>query len=204
MLSRGKLSQRIQSYFLLLSPIRLHCFHLLDFGDLPVSSSMYSVTIPPMIRSLTHLRRILEKAVVYAEAKKIDPSVLVNARLYPDMYPLSRQVQIATDVAKGAASRLAGQEPPKYEDNESTFSELIERLDKTIAHLQSFAPEQIDGTEEKTILLPRHDRTSTFTGLAYLTDFALPNVYFHVTTAYAILRHNGVEIGKKDFLGDIG
>ena len=168
-----------------------------------MSHSMYTVTVPPIIRSLSNLRSILEKAVAYAEAKNIDPSVLVNARLYPDMYPLSRQVQIATDIAKGAASRLAGMEPPKYQDNESTFPELMTRIDKTIALLESFTPDQIDDTEEKIVLLPRHDRTSTFTGLAYLTDFVLPNVYFHVTAAYAILRHNGVEIGKKDFLGEI-
>lgn len=168
-----------------------------------MTNFMYTASVPPIIRSLTNLRAILENAAAYAEAKKIDPSVLINARLYPDMYPLSRQVQIATDVAKGAASRLAGLEPPKYEDNESTFPDLLARIDKTIALLKSFKPEQIAGTEEKTILLPRHDRTSTFTGLAYLTDFVLPNVYFHVTTAYAILRHNGVEIGKKDFLGNI-
>jgi hypothetical protein len=165
---------------------------------------MYAVAIPPMIKSLTNLRAILEKAIVYAEAKKIDPAVLVTARLYPDMYPLLRQVQIATDVAKGAASRLAGLEPPKYEDNESTIPELLARLDKTIALLESFTPDQINGSEEKTILLPRHDRASTFTGLEYLTDFVLPNVYFHVSTAYGILRHNGLEIGKKDFLGEVG
>ena len=169
-----------------------------------MSNFMYAASMPPVIRSLTNLRAILEKAAAHAEAKNIDPTVLVDARLYSDMYPLSRQVQIATDVAKGAASRLAGLEPSKYEDNESTFPELLARIDKTIALLESFRPEQIAGTEEKTILLPRHDRTSTFTGLAYLTDFVLPNVYFHVTTAYAILRHNGVEIGKKDFLGDVG
>jgi len=165
---------------------------------------MYQTTIPPLQRSLTQLRLILEKAMAHADAKKIDQSVLVNARLYPDMYPLSRQVQIASDVAKAAASRLAGQEPPKYEDNESTLPELIARLDKTLAHLNSFTPAQINGSEERTIVLPRHDRTSTFTGLTYLTDFVLPNVHFHVTTAYAILRHNGVEIGKKDYLGDVG
>jgi hypothetical protein len=164
---------------------------------------MYAASVPPIIRSLINLRSILEKAVTYAEAKKIDPSVLINARLYPDMLPLSRQVQIATDVAKGAVSRLAGLEPPKYEDNESTFPELLARLDKTIALLESFKPEQMDGSEDKTIMLPMHERTVTFKGLPYLLDFVLPNVYFHVTTAYAILRHNGVEIGKKDFLGDI-
>lgn len=168
-----------------------------------MSSLMYATAIPPMIKSLTNLRAILEKAIAYAEAKKIDPAVLVNARLYPDMYPLSRQVQIATDVAKGAASRLAGLEVPKYEDNETTFLELLARLDKTIALLQSLSPEQINGSEVKTIVLPLHDRSMEFKGLTYLTDFVLPNVYFHVTTAYAILRHNGVEIGKKDFLGEI-
>jgi uncharacterized protein len=167
------------------------------------SVSMYVVSIPPIIRSLSNLRSILEKAIVYAEEKKIDPSVLVNARLYPDMFPLSRQVQIATDVAKGAASRLAGLESPKFEDNESSFPELLERIDKTLALLESFKPEQIDGSEDRTIALPMHDRTLNFKGLPYLLDFVLPNVYFHVTAVYAILRHNGMEIGKKDFLGDI-
>ncbi len=164
---------------------------------------MYAVSVPPMIHSLTNLRSILEKAADYAETKKIDPAVLINARLYPDMFPLSRQVQIATDVAKGGVSRLAGLEPPKYEDNESSFSELLARLDKTIALLEAFKPEQIDDSEDKTITLPTHDKTVTFQGLPYLVDFVLPNVYFHVTTAYAILRHNGVEIGKQDFLGNI-
>lgn len=167
------------------------------------SVSMYVVSIPPITRSLSNLRSILEKAVVYAETKKINPSVLVNARLYPDMYPLSRQVQIATDVAKGGATRLAGLEPPKFEDNESTFAELIARIDKTLALLESLKPEQIDGSENRTITLPMHDKTLNFKGLPYLLEFVLPNVYFHVTTAYAILRHNGMEIGKKDFLGDI-
>ncbi|OAI21255.1 DUF1993 family protein [Methylomonas koyamae] len=169
-----------------------------------MSLSMYAFTVTPIVRSLTQLRQILEKAEHYAEAKKIEPSVLVNARLFPDIYPLKRQVQIASDVAKGAVSRLAGQEPPKFDDVENSFPELIERIDKTLAHIHSFSAEQIDGTETNTILLPRHDRTSTFTGLAYVTDFVLPNVYFHVTTTYAILRHNGLEIGKKDYLGDVG
>jgi len=168
-----------------------------------MSNFMYVSSVPPIIRSLTNLSSILEKAVVYAEVKNIDPSVLINARLYPDMFPLSRQVQIATDVAKGAISRLAGLEPPAYEDNESTFPELLARIDKTITLLESFNPEQIDGSEDKTILLPMHDRTITFKGLPYLLDFVIPNVYFHVTTTYAILRHNGLDIGKKDFLGNI-
>ena len=168
-----------------------------------MSNSMYVAAVPPIIRSLSNLRAILEKAAAYAEAKKIDPSVLINARLYPDMFPLSRQVQLASDVAKGAASRLAGLDPPKYEDNESTFPELLARLDKTIALLEYCKPEQVDGSEDKTIVLPMHDKTVTFTGSSYLHDFVLPNIYFHVTTVYAILRHNGVEIGKKDFLGNI-
>ncbi len=165
--------------------------------------SMYQASVPAMIKTLSNLRNLLEKASTHAEAKKIDPSVLVNARLYPDMFPLSRQVQIATDMAKGAASRLAGQEVPSYEDNEATFPELIARLDKTIALLVTFKPGDIDGSEDRTITLPMRDRTLTFKGLPYLIDYVLPNVYFHTTTAFAILRHNGVEIGKKDFLGKV-
>jgi hypothetical protein len=168
-----------------------------------MSISMYQASVPPIIRALTNLRVILEKAAAHAEARKIEPSVLVSARLYPDMYPLSRQVQIATDMAKGGASRLAGKEIPKYEDNESTFPELMARLDKTIALLETLKPDEIDGSEEKTITLQLHERTLTFKGQQYLLDYVLPNVYFHATTAYAILRHNGVEIGKKDFIGKI-
>jgi hypothetical protein len=168
-----------------------------------MSNFIYLATIPTIIRSLTNLRTILEKADAHAESKKIDPSVLINARLYPDMYPLSRQVQIATDVAKGGASRLAGLEPPKYDDTETSFADLFARLDKTIALLASFQPEQYDDAEKTIIVLPMHDKTVTFEGLPYLLDFVLPNVYFHVTTAYAILRHNGVELSKQDFLGNI-
>ena len=141
--------------------------------------SMYQASVPAMIKTLSNLRNFLEKALTHAEAKKIDPSVLVNARLYPDMFPLSRQVQIATDMAKGAASRLAGQEVPSYEDNEATFPELIARLDKTIALLATFKPGDIDGSEDRTITLPMRDRTLTFKGLPYLIDYVLPNVYFH-------------------------
>jgi len=168
-----------------------------------MSISMYLASVPPFLRALTNLRSILEKAAAHAEAKKIAPSVLLNARLYPDMFPLSRQIQMATDNAKGAASRLAGMEPPKYDDNESTFQELVTRIDKTIVLLGTIKPEQIDGSEDKTITLPMHDRTLTFKGIPYLLDYVLPNFYFHVITAYAILRHNGVEIGKQDFLGKI-
>jgi uncharacterized protein len=163
--------------------------------------SMYRASIPPIVRSLTNLRAVLEKGAAHAEAKKIDPSVLLAARLYPDMFALSRQVQIATDNAKGVASRLAGLEPPKYEDNESTFAELIARIDKTVAYLETFKPEQIDGSEDATITLPLRSTTLSFLGMPYLVEFVLPNFYFHVTVAYAILRHCGVEIGKQDYLG---
>lgn len=165
--------------------------------------SMYRASVPPIVRSLTNLRTILEKAAAHAEARKIDPSVLLNMRLYPDMLPMSRQVQIATDNAKGVASRLAGMEPPKYEDNESTFPELVARIDKTLAYLGTFEPEQIDGSEERTITLPRRDTTLTIASTPYLLEYVLPNFYFHVTIAYAILRHCGVEIGKQDFLGKL-
>jgi hypothetical protein len=168
-----------------------------------MSVSMYNAAVPVCIRALTNLAHILDKGAAHAEAKKIDPSVLINARLFPDMYPLSRQVQIAADIAKGCASRLAGQEPPKFDDNEKTFDELKARVEKTITHLRSFTPEQIDGSEEKTISFTIGGRPLTFKGLHYLQDFVLPNVYFHVTTAYALLRHNGVELGKQDFLGSL-
>jgi len=166
-----------------------------------MSISMYLASVPPIIRTLTNLRAMLEKAAVYAEAKKIDPAVLINARLYPDMYPLSRQVQITTDNAKGSVSRLAGVEPPKFEDNETTFADLIARIDKTIALAKSFKPDQIDGSEDKTITLKIPNRTLTFQGMPYLLDFVMPTIYFHVSMAYAILRHNGLDIGKLDFIG---
>jgi len=163
--------------------------------------SMYQATVPPIARSLTNLVAILEKGAAYAEARKIDPAVLIGSRLYPDMLPFVKQVQIATDIAKNGAARLAGLEPPKFEDKETTFPELIDRLQKTIAYLKTFTPEQIDGTEEKSIDLPVRGETMTFEGLPFLLYFIQPNVYFHVTTAYDILRHNGVELGKMDFLG---
>lgn len=163
--------------------------------------SMYQASVPTFILMLNNLSAILEKAAVHAEAKKIDPAVLINSRLYPDMFALSRQVQIATDNAKGCVARLAGLEPPKYEDNEASFPELIARLRKTTDYLAGFKPEQIDGSEEKTITLKFRDSSRTFVGMPYLLNYALPNIYFHIVTAYAILRHNGVDIGKQDFLG---
>ena len=163
--------------------------------------SMYHASIPVLNKALANLSKVLEKAEAHAAAKKIDPAVLVQARLYPNMYPLARQVQIATDVAKGCGARLAGNEPPKFEDNETTFVELQARIAKTLAFLETVTPSQIDGTEEKTVTLLVGGREWTFQGLSYLFDFVLPNVYFHTTTSYAILRHWGVELGKADFLG---
>jgi len=163
--------------------------------------SMYQASVPTFIRMLNNLAAVLEKAAAHAEAKKIDPAVLVNSRLYPDMLPLVQQVQIASDGAKGGAARLAGLEPPKFEDNEKTFPELIARVQKTVSYLNTLKPEQIDGSEEKTITLAMRTRTLTFQGMPYLLNYVLPNFYFHVTTAYGILRHCGVELGKRDFLG---
>jgi hypothetical protein len=162
---------------------------------------MYEASIPVFIRMLKNLAAILAKGAAYAEAKKIEPTVLVNSRLYPDMFPLARQVQIASDAAKGCGARLAGREPPKFEDNEATFPELLTRIDKTIAYLETLKPEQINGSEQKTITLQIRKNTLTFLGMPFLLNFALPNFYFHVTTAYDILRHCGVEIGKQDFIG---
>ena len=163
--------------------------------------SMYETSIPVFIRNLKNLAAILAKGASYADAKKIEPAVLINSRLFPDMFPLVRQIQIASDIAKGCGARLAGQEPPKFEDNEATFPELFARIDKTVAYLQTLKPEQINGSEGKTVTLQIRNNTLTFLGMPFLLNFALPNFYFHVTTAYDILRHCGVEIGKQDFIG---
>ncbi len=163
--------------------------------------SMYQASVPVLVRTLNNLVGILQKGATYAETKKIDPSVLVNSRLFPDMLPLSKQVQIASDIAKRGVAQLTGIEAPKFEDNETTFPQLIDRIHKTISFLETVKPEQIDGTEEKTINLPMREQTLTFAGMPFLLYFVTPNVYFHVTTAYDILRHCGVEIGKIDFLG---
>jgi hypothetical protein len=150
---------------------------------------------------LTNLVAILEKAQAHALAKKIDPAVLVNARLAPDMLPLSKQVQIASDMSKGAVARLAGLAPPVYEDKETTFEELKARLMKTVEYLKSIPASAYEGAEDRDISIQAGPNTLQFKGLDYLQRFAIPNVYFHVTTAYCILRHNGVEIGKRDYLG---
>lgn len=163
--------------------------------------SMYQASVPVFKKLLSNLAAILEKAAAHAEAKRIDPAVLTQARLYPDMFPLARQVMIATDNAKGCVARLAGVEPPRYEDTETTFPELVARLKKSIDYLSTMQPAHIDGTEDKAISFKIGKHDINMKGQDYLLHYATPNVYFHVTTAYAILRHNGVEIGKKDFLG---
>ncbi|HZZ09594.1 MAG TPA: DUF1993 domain-containing protein [Paraburkholderia sp.] len=168
-----------------------------------MSISMYQASVPVLVRGLTNLQAILAKASVHAAEKQIDPSVFTQARLAPDMLPLVRQVYIASDTAKGCVARLANVEAPKYDDVELTFDELDARLQKTIDYLKEFNAQQIDGSEERAITLKMRTGPIEFTGLSYLLGFVLPNFYFHVTTAYDILRHNGVELGKLDYLGGI-
>lgn len=163
--------------------------------------SMYQASVPAFIRALNNLAAILEKGAAHAQARKIEEAVLLNSRLYPDMFPLARQVQIATDTARSGAARLAGLEFPAYEDKEATFQELVLRIRNTIVFLESLPPAQIDGGEDKTISWQSRSSTKSMQALPYLMNHLLPNIHFHVTTAYGILRHNGVEIGKKDFLG---
>jgi hypothetical protein len=165
--------------------------------------SMYQATAPGFVHILTQLKHILKKGEDHAVARKVDPLVLAGSRLYLDMLPLTRQIQIATDQVKFCMSRLAGTEAPKFEDNEKTFEELYTRIDKTIAHIQSFKPAQIDGSENKTIdIKPAQGNPRKYQGMNYVFDSVYPNFFFHITTAYNILRHNGVEVGKMDFLGD--
>lgn len=164
--------------------------------------SMYAASAPGFLRILRNLDAILVKAQAHAIARKIEPGVLLAARLFPDMLPLTKQVQIATDHAKGALARLAGVEVPKFEDNEQSFDELRARLTKTIAFVESFTASQVDGSEEREIALRVGGHDLAFKGQDYLLGFAVPNFYFHVVTAYNILRHNGVEIGKQDYIGN--
>ncbi|MEA2977244.1 MAG: uncharacterized protein QOF19_2764 [Alphaproteobacteria bacterium] len=166
--------------------------------------SMSQACLPALEIGLNALSAVLDKAEAHATAKKIDPSVLLNSRLAPDMFALTRQVQIATDLAKNGASRLAGVEPPRYEDTETTIEQLKARLQKTVAHLKSLDTKQIDASADREITFPLGPtRKGQMQGTDYLNHFLLPNVYFHLTAAYAILRHCGVELGKEDFLGAI-
>jgi hypothetical protein len=164
---------------------------------------MYQASVPVFVKGLTNLKGILEKGAAHAQAKKIDDAVFVNARLFPDMLPLSGQVQIASDMARGTIARLTGSEPPAWEDNEKTMADLIARVDKTLEYLKSFAQSKIDGTEAAQIKRKIRGQERTFTGLNYLLQFSMPNFYFHTATAYGILRHSGLEIGKLDFLGNL-
>jgi len=163
--------------------------------------SMYQASVPLFRQLLGALSGVLDKGAAFAEAKSMDPSVLVDDRLAPDMFPLARQVQIASDMAKGCVARLACAEVPAWEDTETTFGELKARIAKTLAFIEGFTPAQIDGSEDREIVLKMRTGEMTFTGQRYLIGFVIPNVTFHCTAAYCILRKNGVEIGKRDFLG---
>lgn len=163
--------------------------------------TVYEASVPVFTRVLTSLSRVLEKGAAFAEARKLDPAVVLATRLYPDMFPLSRQVQLASDHAKGASARLSRTEVPKFPDSEATFAELGERLQKTIAFIGGIDRAAFDGAEGRDVTLMSGGKERVLNGQDYLLMSAYPNFYFHVTTAYAILRHVGVEIGKRDFLG---
>jgi hypothetical protein len=165
--------------------------------------SMYQASVPVFVRMLTNLKGILNKAAGHAQAKKIDEAALLNARLFPDMFVFTRQVQIACDFARGTGARLAGKEPPAYEDTEQTIAELIARIDRSIDYVRTLTAREIDGSEAREIVRPLRGEPKKFTGINYLLQFALPNFFFHTTTAYAILRHNGIDIGKGDFIGPL-
>jgi len=164
--------------------------------------SMYQASAPRFVNILKNLSAILDKAQSHVEAKKIEPAALTAYRLFPDMLPMTRQVQIACDTAKGAVARLAGVDIPKHEDTEQTIPDLKARIAKTIDFIGTFKPAQIDGSEDKNIHIKLGPREVDWNGMQYLLGFALPNFYFHVTAAYAILRHNGVDIGKRDYIGN--
>jgi len=166
-----------------------------------MSLSMHAISVPVIVRTFKATQVCFDKAQTHADARKFDSANYLGLRLAPDMLPLTKQIQIATDMAKGCAARLSGQEIPKWEDNEVTLAELRARLDKAIAYVQSVPAMQIDGTEDKEIVLPLRQGEMRMTGQAYVLGFVLPNVYFHATAAYALLRHAGVELGKRDFLG---
>jgi hypothetical protein len=166
-----------------------------------MSISIHQASVPVFIQGLKGLKGVLSKAADLAETKKWDPEALLKARLYPDMFPLLRQVQIATDFAKGGAARLAAVEVPAWDDGETTFAELIARVDRAIAFVEGLDVAAFEGGHDRDVQLVRRGETYTFKGLDYLQGQAMPNFFFHITTAYAILRHNGVEVGKRDFLG---
>ena len=164
--------------------------------------SVYQVSVPVFTQLLGGLSGVLRIAQTHAETKKIDAGVFLQARLFPDMFPLTRQVQIAADFAKGAVARLAGVDVPAYEDNEASFADLLVRIEKTLAFIQSVPAADIEaGVDRSIVLRPGTPKEQTLVGSSYLLNYALPNFFFHTTTAYDILRHNGVEVGKKDYIG---
>lgn len=170
-----------------------------------MSLSMYQLTVPALKKGINNLAGVLAKAKAHCAEKQIDPAALLHDRLFPNMFPLVRQVQVACDQAKNAAAYCAGLEPPVYEDTEAGFDELIARIAKTVAYLDQLDPARIDGSEERPISFAIGAYRMAFpSGQVYLQNFVLPNFYFHLTTAYNILRHNGVDLGKGDFLGDMG
>ncbi|AOE85789.1 DUF1993 domain-containing protein [Pseudomonas sp. TCU-HL1] len=168
-----------------------------------MSLSMYEASIPVLARMLGNLSNILKKAEANAQARGIGPKVFIESRLAPDMFPLARQVQIVSDTAKGCAARLAGVDVPSWADTETSFEELQARIAKTLAFIEGIDAAQLEGSETRTVVLKMRSGEISFSGREYLLGFAMPNFYFHVTTAYAILRHNGVDVGKMDFLGGV-
>jgi hypothetical protein len=168
-----------------------------------MSLSVHAITVGQFVPMLENLGKILEKAQAYAAAKKVEAGVIEGLRLAPDMLSFARQVQLASDFAKNSTARLAGIEAPKFEDNEKTLDELKARVAKTIAWLGTVQPAQLEGAESRHVVIPLRTRTLEMGGLSFMQKWALPNFYFHVTTAYALLRHVGVEIGKQDFLGGV-
>ena len=166
-----------------------------------MTCSLYAVSIPVFTRMLGNLSKLLDKAAADAEARKFEPSVLLESRLYPDMFPLLKQVQLTCDFAKGAAARLAGVPVPAFPDEEKTIAELKDRIAKVIAFVESVSKDDVDAGVERDVTIKMRDRSVEMKGLDYLNQMAMPNFYFHATTAYAILRHNGVAVGKRDFVG---
>lgn len=164
--------------------------------------SMYQASVPRFVNILGNLSNILDKAQAHVDAKKLDPATLTTYRLFPDMLPMTTQVLIACDAAKAVVARLAGVEIPVYEDTEKTLADLKARIAKTVAFIQTVTPGQIDGTEDREIVIKRGDKETRYKGMQFLLGHALPNFYFHVATTYNILRHNGIELGKRDYLGN--
>jgi hypothetical protein len=171
--------------------------------DIHMKLSIHTLAVEQVTHTLRQLLGFLDKGIAYAEAKKFDPAVLVNARLAPDMHPLSRQIQIVSDTAKFGVARLTGLEAPKFEDNEKTMEELKARILKTIDYVQSAPASAFEGGEDRDVKIAIPNRTLEMNGLTYLRGWLLPNFFFHVSIAYAILRHNGVDVGKRDFLGNL-